>query len=84
MARGRVAGLEADIARRFPDACAAVIDAGMRTERRSLRVAVRDLEYDLAGDPIIAFRLCRGAFATSVLRELVESQTADAAGEEFD
>lgn len=84
MAKGRVEAMEARIAADFPHAVAAVNDAGMRAERRSLRVTVRDLEYDLAGDPTIAFRLTRGAFATTVLRELVDSTNPDAAGEGLD
>jgi tRNA pseudouridine13 synthase len=84
MAQGRIAALEARIAAHSPEAVVAVTAAGMRAERRSLRVAVRDLTYDLAGDPTIAFRLGRGAFATSVLRELVDCTNADIAGEELD
>ena len=67
---GRVRALEMEAASRFPGATEAVIEAGMHPERRSLRLAVRDLEYDLHGDPVIVFRLTRGAFATSVLREI--------------
>ena len=76
--------MEAKIAAHFPEAVVAVTGAGMRAERRSLRVAVRDLAYDLADDPTIAFRLSRGAFATSVLRELVDCANADIAGEDLD
>jgi tRNA pseudouridine13 synthase len=84
MAQGRVAAMEARVAAHFPEAVVAVNSAGMRHERRSLRVVVRDLAYDLAGDPAISFRLSRGAFATSVLRELVDCTHADIAGEDLD
>jgi tRNA pseudouridine13 synthase len=84
MAGGHVAAMEAKLAAQSPEAVVAVTAAGMRAERRSLRVAVRDLAYDLDGDPTIAFRLCRGAFATSVLRELVDCTNADVAGEDID
>ena len=52
----------------------------MDQERRALRLMVRDLTWD--GEPhaiVLRFRLTRGSFATTVLRELVES---DAVGEE--
>jgi tRNA(Glu) U13 pseudouridine synthase TruD len=43
----------------------------MRQERRSLRLAVRDLAYEAGSREItLSFRLCRGSFATAVLREL--------------
>jgi tRNA pseudouridine13 synthase len=84
MAQGRIAAMEARTAADFPEAVVAVNGAGMRAERRSLRVAVRDLEYDLGADPTVAFRLSRGAFATSVLRELVDCANADVAGEDLD
>jgi tRNA pseudouridine13 synthase len=84
MAQGAVAAMEARIAADYPHAVVAVNGAGMRAERRSLRIAVRDLEYDLAGDPTISFRLSRGAFATSVLRELIDCTNVEVAGEDLD
>jgi tRNA(Glu) U13 pseudouridine synthase TruD len=50
-------------------ACAA---AGMRQERRSLRLAVHDLALsEEPGALLLAFRLGKGSYATAVLRELV-------------
>ena len=49
--------------------CAA---AGMAQERRSLRLAVRELESEPEPDAcVLRFRLARGSFATAVLRELI-------------
>ncbi len=46
----------------------------MEQERRALRLAVRELQW--RRDPegiLIHFRLTRGSFATTVLREIVDS-----------
>ena len=99
--QARVGELEARVANEFQQACALVADAGMDQERRALRLAVRDLEWD--GEPggptgqpgapigqprgptgqanaiVLRFRLTRGSFATTVLRELIE---ANVPGEE--
>ncbi|MEZ5585288.1 MAG: tRNA pseudouridine(13) synthase TruD [Candidatus Competibacteraceae bacterium] len=47
--------------------------AGLKQERRALRVRVQDtsLETPAAGTVVIGFRLAAGAYATAVLRELV-------------
>ncbi|MGQ0836232.1 MAG: tRNA pseudouridine(13) synthase TruD [Gammaproteobacteria bacterium] len=79
---GRVRALEVATAARFPAACEASSAAGMAQERRSLRLNVRDLEYDLQNEPVIAFRLTRGAFATCVLRELLDCADGHSGGEE--
>jgi tRNA(Glu) U13 pseudouridine synthase TruD len=43
----------------------------MEHERRSLRLAVRNLQWQREEDAVILqFRLSRGAYATAVLREL--------------
>ncbi len=68
---GAVRTLETDIVRGYPAACALLEAAGMRQERRSLRLAVRDLEARIEPDGVrLQFRLTRGAYATAVLREL--------------
>ena len=67
-----VAALESGVAARYTRACAVCAGAGMRQERRSLRLAVQELS--LAEEPdalLVSFRLARGAFATAVLRELL-------------
>jgi tRNA pseudouridine13 synthase len=81
-AKQRVADLETRIANEFPQPCALVADAGMDQERRALRLAVRELAWQReleANAIVVCFRLTRGSFATTVLRELIDS---DALGEE--
>lgn len=71
---GGVAELEARVAGRFPVLCALCSGAGMRQERRSLRLAVHELACEEgAQELVLRFRLGRGSFATAVLRELVEA-----------
>ncbi|MGH8200764.1 MAG: tRNA pseudouridine(13) synthase TruD [Steroidobacteraceae bacterium] len=71
---GRVLELEQRVAAGLTAACALVEQAGMEQERRSLRLAVRDLRWwrdAAASDSIVLeFRLGRGAYATAVLREV--------------
>jgi tRNA pseudouridine13 synthase len=73
---GRIRDLEARIAAGFAQACALVSEAGMKQERRALRLAVRDLRWAReAGDLQLSFRLSRGSFATTVLREILADTT---------
>jgi len=68
---GRVLELEQRVAADLAAACDLVAGAGMEQERRSLRLAVRDLRWRREADVIIVeFRLGRGAYATAVLREV--------------
>jgi tRNA pseudouridine13 synthase len=74
----RVADLETRIAADFPQPCALTIDAAMDQERRALRLAVRELTWEREPDAksiVIRFRLTRGSFATTVLRELIDSES---------
>jgi tRNA pseudouridine13 synthase len=78
---GAVAELEAQVGARFAAECAACEAAGMRQERRSLRLAVHELR--VAEEPaalVLHFRLGRGSFATAVLRELIEFAGASGEG----
>jgi tRNA pseudouridine13 synthase len=83
--RGRVLELEQRVATGLTAACELVARARMEQERRSLRLAVRDLRWrreapdatnarvadaGAADDIVLEFRLTRGAYATAVLREL--------------
>jgi tRNA pseudouridine13 synthase len=69
---GRIVQLEQRVAADFSAARELIERAGMEQERRSLRLAVRDLEWRREGDTIVfGFRLGRGAYATTVLRELL-------------
>jgi tRNA pseudouridine13 synthase len=50
---------------------------GFRGERRSLRVPLTELEWTLDGSVLtLAFSLPPGAYATSVLRELMKTPQA--------
>ena len=77
----RVADLETRIAAEFPQPCALTAEAGMDQERRALRLAVRELTWHREPDAngigvnaiVLRFRLTRGSFATTVLRELIDS-----------
>jgi tRNA pseudouridine13 synthase len=78
--QGRVSDLECRTAAQLASASALVEEAGMEQERRSLRLAVRDLEWTHHADAVVLrFRLARGSFATTVLREIF-----DATGREGD
>ena len=71
---GAVAQLEAHVAASLPHAAQLCTQAGMRAERRSLRLAVRELRTEAEPQALwLRFRLPRGAFATAVLRELVHA-----------
>ncbi len=71
---GRVLELERRAAAGVTAACDLVARAAMEQERRSLRLAVRDLRWRRDADArdaiIMEFRLSRGAYATTVLREV--------------
>lgn len=69
-----VLALEQRVAAELAPYCAECVHAGMRQERRSLRLAVRGLSCEPESDAVVLrFRLARGSFATAVLRELVEA-----------
>ncbi|MBP8081474.1 MAG: tRNA pseudouridine(13) synthase TruD, partial [Arenimonas sp.] len=56
----------------FADLRAGLEQAGMKQERRSLRVRVNDLEWGWPADDVLrlCFRLAPGSYATEVLAEL--------------
>lgn len=79
---GRVRELEEGVAAELPAACALLADARMRQERRSLRVVVSNLQFSVEQGAVnFSFRLGRGAYATTVLREVVELVTETEDGE---
>lgn len=56
--------------------CAGLERIGMTARRRPLRAPARDLEWSLSGDTLeLAFTLPRGAFATSLVRELLDTDS---------
>jgi tRNA pseudouridine13 synthase len=80
--RGAVAELESQIPEPFTGLRQGLAAAGLDQERRALRIAVRDLAWELDDAMLrLEFRLDRGAFATAVLNEVV---AADSLAEEGD
>jgi tRNA pseudouridine13 synthase len=76
----RVLELELRLAARFAQQSGLCVAAGMAHERRSLRLAVRELACEPQGQAVVLrFRLVRGGFATAVLRELIEAPPEAAA-----
>ena len=74
----RVLELELRLAAALAQHSALCVAAGMAQERRSLRLAVRELSSEPEAQAVVLrFRLVRGGFATAVLRELIEA-TSDA------
>jgi tRNA pseudouridine13 synthase len=72
LAAGEVLALEDGICARFPEALAVIQAEGMKSERRALRIRVRDLVHEYAGDTLrLRFALSAGSFATTVLREVI-------------
>jgi tRNA pseudouridine13 synthase len=71
-ARGPVRELEAAVAARFPTWCEGLGAFGLVQERRALRVPVADLVAEPVADGLrLSFSLPAGAYATTVLRELI-------------
>ena len=83
--QGRIAELETRVAGEFQQACSLVAEAGMDQERRALRLAVRELAWESEpGAIVLCFRLTRGSFATTVLREIFHvAAPAEDGGEEL-
>jgi tRNA pseudouridine13 synthase len=72
--RARIHDLEQQVASTLAEPCALVAAAGMKQERRGLRLAVRELGWQREGnDVVVRFWLTKGSFATTVLRELFET-----------
>ena len=78
---GGVLELELRVGARFGEESGVCEAAGMAQERRSLRLAVSELQSEPEPDAcVLRFRLARGSFATVVLRELIADvpETGDA------
>jgi tRNA pseudouridine13 synthase len=77
-ATGEALEVEARIAASESALCALLEAQGLEHERHSLRLPVRKLEWSVDGDALsLAFELPRGAFATSVLHEIVRDAWDD-------
>jgi tRNA pseudouridine13 synthase len=76
--RGRLASsdqiekLENDVASQFKTLCKGLEQHGLKQERKSLRLSVKDLDYTFIDDGgvCLEFSLPAGAYATSVLSEI--------------
>ncbi len=75
---GAVRELEEAVAGMFPIFRDGLAAAGLEQERRALRLIVEEatLEYPEARTAVLNFRLPAGAYATTVLRELIEELPA--------
>ncbi len=79
---GGAAAIEAAVAERHDVLAQGLSRAGLQPERRALRIRVDRLQWAIEGDVIqLRFRLYRGAFATTVLHELIEDAFAQQAPE---
>ena len=72
---GAARELETAVATMLPRFCDGLAAAGLKQERRALRLMVQDatLEWPEPGVAVLGFRLPAGAYATTVLREWIES-----------
>jgi tRNA pseudouridine13 synthase len=74
LARGEVLALEDSVAAQFPEALSVIRAERMKSERRALRIRIRELEHEYADDTLrLRFFLPAGSFATTVLREIIVS-----------
>jgi tRNA pseudouridine13 synthase len=72
LVRGAMLALEDAVSARFPEALAVIQAESMKSERRALRIRVRDLDHEYSGDILrLRFALSAGSFATTVLREII-------------
>ncbi len=72
LAAGEVLALEEAVAAQFPEALSVISAEGMKSERRALRIRVRDLAHEYSDDTLkLRFALSSGSFATTVLREII-------------
>jgi tRNA pseudouridine13 synthase len=69
---GEARAIEAEVAGKYTELCEGLGRASLDQERRPLRIRVQQLQHMLDGDTLtLRFRLGRGAFATTVLHELI-------------
>lgn len=80
-AAGAVGALEQQVTDRHPTLAAGLSRAGLEPERRALRAPVGELQWTIASEVRLRFRLQRGSFATAVLHELIDNAFASEAPE---
>lgn len=65
--------LEESVFSRYPEFAAGLSAAGLKPERRALRVIPKELQWQFENDNLILdFTLPAGSYATAVLRELID------------
>ena len=71
---GQTLAAEEKLAQTVPELCDGLENAGLRQERRITRLIPQDMNWQWLDDQTLelSFRLPKGCFATSVLRELLE------------
>lgn len=75
---GRIRNIEVRTADTFPIARDVTLQAEMRQERRALRMAIREVSHQLEGTTLtVSFRLGKGSFATTALRELFDASLGE-------
>lgn len=81
--RGEARGLEETALEPLMPWCAGLERFGLDQERRPLRLKVEELEwaFPAEGELRVSFRLAAGAYATTVMREIIETVTETATGE---
>lgn len=77
LAQGSCLQLETAIAANWPELCQGVVDAGMKQERRALRLLVENFSWQFDNEQtlVVSFDLPAGAYATMVLREIVDADS---------
>ena len=77
-AQGACRELEAAVLAGHAGWCAGLEAAGLKQDRRALRLGVTDLvwQWESSGELVLTFSLPAGAYATSTLREVVQADTA--------
>ena len=77
-AQGACRELEAAVLADHAGWCAGLEAAGLKLDRRALRLGVTDLawQWGPSGELVLTFSLPAGAYATSVLREVIQADTA--------
>ncbi|MFO7603376.1 MAG: tRNA pseudouridine(13) synthase TruD [Gammaproteobacteria bacterium] len=75
---GAVKALEQQLADDYPNYCHGLEQAGLKQERRSLRLAVKQLDWSQQDRQLhLSFELESGAYATGVIRECVDVSGPD-------
>ncbi len=69
---------ELQLAEQYPAFCAGLEKAGMKQERRALRLLAEQMDWQLEAEDVlrVSFNLPAGAFATMVMRELLSVDEA--------